>query len=381
MRHVIYSIYIYAALCSHIWGPTPTPTHVHGFDLGVKRKPFIHRRCVTVVLGFKKRLATTVEISADESLGPMKSYSYVPFDSRFWMSWTANLYPKISKSSSTKDGFPQQKMLPHIAKTVLPVWPGYRQRLYSHGFFRLVSFDRFVGWHGCFSFMLSEKHIICAKYYWLVSSQLKCIKVVSILEPRIWWEWVLKIIAWCVWEVLVKIIVCYKHTKTITYNIYKSNHFHHIETLDLILACILGCCHFSTFCRFTLLIKLWQRYSGIFTHVSEITLFIPTHSIFQSIFSWLSLFDRPGETKHDLGGPEQRHQAPGGFPLHQWSSRRIDPQKKITLKLGASRFLLESTIKHSLKAHLYSSEFVLNPPFSDLHLDPRSLSSPWTVSH
>ena len=82
----------------------------------------------------------------------------------------------------------------------------------------------------------------------------------------------------------MKIIVCYKHTKTITYNIYKSNHFHHIETLDLILACILGCCHFSTFCRFTLLIKLWQRYSGIFTHVSEITLFIPTHSIFHPFF-------------------------------------------------------------------------------------------------
>lgn len=146
MRHVIYSIYIYAALCSHIWGPTPTPTHVHGFDLGVKRKPFIHRRCVTVVLGFKKRLATTVEISADESLGPMKSYSYVPFDSRFWMSWTANLYPKISKSSSTKDGFPQQKMLPHIAKTVLPVWPGYRQRCTLMVFFVwYLSIDSLAG--------------------------------------------------------------------------------------------------------------------------------------------------------------------------------------------------------------------------------------------
>lgn len=72
--NMLYVRYLYAALCSHMWGPTPTPT-LHGLDLGVKRKHFIHRRCVTVCLDFKKGLATTVEISADESLGPMKSYS------------------------------------------------------------------------------------------------------------------------------------------------------------------------------------------------------------------------------------------------------------------------------------------------------------------
>ena len=130
----------------------------------------------------------------------------------------------------------------------------------------------------------------------------------------------------------MKIIVCYKHTKTITYIIYKSNHFHHIETLDLILAGILGCCHFSNILPIhpshqVVATILWYIHPCFRDH--------PLHSDsfhLPSIFSWLrSLFDRPGETKHDLGGPEQRRQAPGGFPLHQWSYRRIDPQQKKSL--------------------------------------------------
>lgn len=157
----------------------------------------------------------------------------------------------------------------------------------------------------------------------------------------------------------MKIIVCYKHAKTITYIIYKSNHFHHIETLDLILAGILGCCHFSNILPIhpshqVVAKVLWYIHPCFRDH--------PLHSDsfhLPSIFSWLrSLFDRPGETKHDLGGVRRL----AVFHCTNGAIEGLILNKKTHFKNWLSRFLLESTIKHSLKAHLYSSEFVLNPP-------------------